>query len=134
MVDPLGRSSCYRGDDERQRDAKPELHAILPRSMTSEHVFDPELEDPRGARLRRDLAEVAGVEIDGIGVAAAAERRARVVQALVDALLEDDVRGDVTERHHGQPGTRASAENARHVPPRREDMQTAVRELRRLPR
>src|SRR6267143_2822035 len=88
MVDPLGRSSCYRGDDERQRYAKPELHAILPRSMTSEHVFDPELEDPRGARLRRDLAEVAGVEIDGIGVAAAAERRAWIAPVEVIQQVE----------------------------------------------
>src|SRR6266550_653268 len=61
---------------------------IRTRSMTSEHVFDPELEDPRGARLGRDLAEVAGVEIDGIGVAAAAQRRARIAPVEVIQQIE----------------------------------------------
>jgi hypothetical protein len=46
--------------------------------MSSEHVLDPELENPRGARLRRDLAEVASVQIDRIVIAAAGQRRSRI--------------------------------------------------------
>src|SRR5262245_11118702 len=58
------------------------------RWMTSEHVLDPELEDPRGTCLGRDLAEVAGVQIDGIGVAAAAKRRARIAPVEVIQQIE----------------------------------------------
>src|SRR4030095_8265514 len=54
----------------------------------SEHIFDPELEDPWRARLSRDLAEVASVEIDSIGVAAAAEWRARIAPVEVIQQIE----------------------------------------------
>ena len=75
--------------------------------MTSEHVFDPELEDPRRARLGRDLAEVAGVEIGGIGVAAAAQHRARIAPVEVIQQIErlhpefHVLRGAKRKRYHG---------------------------------
>src|SRR6185369_4609416 len=60
-------------------------HAL---ALISEHVFDPELEDPRGAGLSRDLAEVASVEIHSIGVAAAGQRRTRIAPVEVIQQIE----------------------------------------------
>jgi hypothetical protein len=59
--------------------------------MPSEHVLDPELENPRGARLRRDLAEVASVQIDRIVIAAAGQRRSRITPVEVIQQIEPTI-------------------------------------------